>query len=127
MKRKFLTTTLVSMSLLSLNLFAGTEKCTGNFCMVDLSKNAPSAKRQEVKKDIYEYETVMLNNIETIVFSPEKYIMTGNELGEYDLEQMKMLNNLSIPVLTDESLVIGCEDNLKAVKVAGVANTYECA
>lgn len=131
MKKKLLGTTLLSVSLLSINLFAGTQtKCTGGFCMVDLSTISPKSKEQKPKINKISkegYKTVMVDNIATIVFSHEKYVMTADELGEHDLEQMKMLNNLNMPALNEESSVIGCEDNLKAVKVAGVENTYECA
>jgi hypothetical protein len=131
MKRKFLTTTLLSMSLLSLNVFAGTKtKCTGGFCMVDLSSVSPKIEKQQSNKNTINkdgYKIVMLDNIETIVFSKEKYIMTDHELGEYELENI--LHELVTPSLNKDHLPGSeyyCEDNLKAVKVLGIANTYEC-
>ena len=125
MKRNFLTTTLVSMSLLSLNLSAaGGMECKNGFCMVKIQKPS-SIKKQEIKKETAGYKTVVVDKIETIIFDHSKYIMTEVEVAEYDLEKMQQLNNLSIPVL-EENVVIGCEDNLKPVKVAGIANTYKC-
>ena len=123
MKRKLLTTTL-----LSLNLSAAAQmKCTGDYCLVDLSSNAsPKVKEQEIKKE--DYKTVMIDNIETIVFSTEKYVMNENEIFEYDLEQMKKIN-LTAPSLNSNGLEESeafCEDNFKPIKVAGIANTYEC-
>ena len=133
MNRKLLTTTLLSISLLSLNLAAsGTMNCTGGVCMVDLSTITPKAKKIVVKQkvtSINEYETLMIDNIETIVFSHSKYVMTEDEVGEYDLNQMKILGTLTTSSLTSEGLTISdefCEDELKAVAVVGVANTYEC-
>jgi hypothetical protein len=132
MKRKLLTTTLLSMSLLSLNLFAtGQMKCTGGYCIVDLSKNSPSVKKQKVKKVFMlneSYTTVLIDNIQTIVFSKEKYIMTDYEIGEYELENV--LGELIIPSLDKNHLPDSdyyCEDNLKPIQVVGIENTYECA
>ena len=137
MKRKLLTTTLVSMSLLSLNLFAaGQMKCTGGVCIVDLSKNSPSVKKretkkqeikkQEIKKDTDNYKTILVDNIETIVFSQSKYVMTQDEVAEHDLEQMQ--KNLLTPALNPDLPLSDhlCADNAKPVKVVGIENTYEC-
>ena len=131
MKRKLLTTTLLSMTLLSLNLSAaGKMKCTGNYCMVDISKTSPKVKTETLKKDIKKlegYETLLIDNIQTIVFAEEKYIMTENEIAEYDLIQMQ--KNLLLPSLNSENLPSSdflCENNLKPVQVLGVENTYEC-
>ena len=136
MKRKLLTTTLVSMSLLSLNLFAGTDKCAGGFCIVDLSKNSPSVKKteikkqetkkQEIKKDTDVYKTVLVDNIETIRLPHLKYVMTQDEVAEYDLDQMQ--KNLLAPALNPDLPLSDhlCDDNAKPVKVVGIENTYEC-
>ena len=139
MKRKFLITTLVSMSLLSLNLFAGSHNCSGGFCMVDLSKNSPSTKKQElkienntikediVKKDSNEYKTILVDNIETIVLPHSKYIITDLEVTEYDLLQMQDI--LVAPALDSDNLPTSdyfCDDNLKVVEVLGMEDTYEC-
>ena len=133
MNRKLLTTTLLSISLLSLNLAtAGTINCTGGVCMVDLSTITPKAKKIVVKQkatSINEYETLMIDNIETIVFPHSKYVMTEDEVGEYDLNQMKILGTLTTSSLTSEGLTISdefCEDNLTPVLVVGTENTYEC-
>jgi hypothetical protein len=132
MKRKLLTTTLLSMSLLSLNLSAaGQMKCTGGFCIVDLSKNSPSVKKQAVKKEAtlsQGYTTVVIDNIETIVFSKERYIMTDNEIGEYELENI--LHEVAKPSLDRNTLPDSdyyCEVDLKPIQVVGIENTYECA
>ena len=131
MNRKLLTTTLLSISILSLNLSAGTQmKCSNGVCMVDLSTITPKAKITVVEKktvSINDYRTVIIDNIETIVLSPLKYVMSQDEIAEYDLEQMQ--KNLLIPSLSSEGLALSndfCEDNLKAVAVVGVENTYEC-
>jgi len=129
MKRKLLTTTLLSMGLLSFNLSAGNQmKCNGKFCMIDLSEN--NDLDAKVRKIVEEepYVTLILDNIETIVFVDEKYIMTEDEIGEYELE--KGLKDLVNPVLTEDGLPIPkffCEDNLKPVQVEGKENTFECA
>ena len=128
MQKKLLTTTLLSMSLLSLNL-AVAGNCTGSYCVVDLSK--PSSKKVEIKKDIIEEEskTVLIDNIETIILAPSKYVMTEDEVGEYELNQMKILGALTTSSLTSEGLTISdefCEDNLTPVLVVGTENTYEC-
>ena len=132
MKRKLLITTLLSMSLLSLNLAAaGKMKCSDGYCMVDLSNLSSKSKKVESKKVSVTkegYRTVVIDNIETIVFADSKYVMTQDEIAEYDLIEMQ--KNLLIPVLSSESLPTSdylCEDNLKAVEVAGLANTFECA
>lgn len=128
MNRKLLTTTLLSMSLLSLNLAAaGKMNCTGGVCMVDLSNIFPTVKKQEIIEE--EYKIVLVDNIETIILAPSKYIMTEDEIGEYDLSQMKILGELTASSLDSEGLAISdafCEDDLKAVAVVGVSNTYEC-
>ena len=128
MKRKLLTTTLLSMSLLSLNLFAaGAMKCSNGVCMVEIKKPSPNVEKIEIKKDTNEYKTVLIDNIETIVFAHSKYIMTQNEIAEYDLEQMQKI--LLTPSLNSDNLPTSdflCEDNLKPIIVAGIANTYEC-
>ena len=129
MKKKLLGTTLLSVSLLSINLFAGTQtKCTGGFCMVDLSTISPKSKEQKPKINKISkegYKTVMVDNIATIVFSNEKYVMTQGEVAEYDLEKMQEKNSLS-PTVDSSIPDYACEDNLKLVKVVGIDNTYEC-
>ena len=128
MKRKLLTTTLLSMSLLSLNLAAaGKMNCTGSYCVVDLSKK--SSKKIEIKKDVIEegYKTVLIDNVETIILPHSKYVMTQDEVAEYDLEEMQKY--LLLPSLNSENMPTSdylCEDNFKPVLVAGVENTYEC-
>ena len=125
MKRKLLTTTLLSISILSLNLSAGTKmKCGNGVCMIDMSTITPKAKKTT---DKYEHKTVMIDNVETIVLPHSKYVMSQDEIAEYDLEQMQ--KNLLIPTLNSESLPSSdylCEDNLKPVQVIGIENTYEC-
>jgi len=141
MNVKFLTTTLVSMSLLSLNLFAsGQMSCTGGFCMVKIQKPSPKIHKiatLEVKDNIRMHETtvvdnsevqeIIVDNIDTIVPSHSKFIMTENEVAEYELNQMQ--ENLTAPVLNADlpSSDFLCEDNLKPIKVAGAENTYECS
>ena len=132
MKKKILTTTLLSMSLLSLNLSAGTGmkkgmKCANGVCIVDLSNIAPKAKKQDIKKSISSkesYKTIILDNIETIIFSD--YVMRGNELIEHQLND---LSNI-LEDLNEENLPLSkhfCEDNLKPMVVENMLNTYVCA
>jgi hypothetical protein len=130
------------MSLLSLNLFAsGQMGCTGGFCMVKIQKPSPKIHkiaRTEVKDNIGAYETIVVDNseayqeiivdnIDTIVPSHSTFVMTENEVAEYELNQMQ--ENLTAPVLNADlpSSDFLCEDNLKPIKVAGVENTYECS
>lgn len=128
MKSKLLTSTLLSMVVLSLNLSAQNKmKCTGKYCIVDISdvKKKPESSKVIEKEP---YTTVIIDNIETIVFADEKYKMTDDELAEYELQNS--LYELTNPVLTEDGLPIPeqfCEDNLTPVKVVGVANTFECA
>jgi len=131
MNIKFLTTTLVSMSLLSMNLFAsGAMKCTGDYCMVKIEKPSfkiPKIERVEIKGDIVEYQTIIVNNIETILLPHSKFVMSEDEIAEYDLKQMQ--KSLTTPTLNSDLPLSDflCEDNLKPIKVAGIENTYECS
>ncbi|CAA6804813.1 MAG: Unknown protein [uncultured Sulfurovum sp.] len=127
MKRKLLMTTLLSMSLLSLNLSAGKMKCSGGYCIVDLSQDSPKVKEPKNQEATRQYETVLIDNIETIVFSPLKYIMTQDEIAEYDLDQMQkdlLLPSSNLDNLPNSDYL--CEDDLKPVLVLGIANTYVC-
>ncbi|CAA6813003.1 MAG: Unknown protein [uncultured Sulfurovum sp.] len=130
MKRKLLTTTLLAMSLLSLNLSAGNKmKCTGTHCIVDVSDLSPKSTKvesQKISNKKESYSTVILDNIETIVFA--QYVMTNDEIAEYDLKEMQ--KNLLIPTVNSEGLPSSdylCEDNLKPVFVKEMKNTYKCA
>jgi len=128
MSIKILTTTFVSMSLLSINLLAsGQMGCTGGFCMVKIQKPSPKTEKIEVKSDTKEYETVVVDNIETIVLPHSDYVMTEDEIAEYELNQMQ--KNLTTPALNVDlpNSDFLCEDNLKPIKVAGIENTYECS
>jgi len=74
------------------------------------------------------YSTIILDNIETIVFDKEHYIMTDDEVGEYELEY-NGIQDLTKSVLSEDDLPNSeyyCEDDLKPVKVQGLQNTYEC-
>jgi len=121
MQKKLLTTTLLSMSLLSLNLSAGTDKsssCAGGFCIAKLPPI--------VEKSSY-HKVVMMDNIETIILPPSAYIISEDEIVEYEFEEMQ--KNLLIPSLNSEDMPISdyfCEDDLTPVIVVGTENTYEC-
>jgi len=139
MNIKFLTTTLVSMSLLSMNLFAsGTMKCNGNYCMVKIEKPSPkvhpiekiemteveynSEENRSIVFDNIEtegYDTMMVDNIETIIFPHSTYVMSEDEVAEYELNQMQ--KNLTTPALNSDLPLSDflCEDNLKPI--------YECS
>jgi hypothetical protein len=132
MNQKLFCTALLSISLLPLNLTAqDPAKCTGANCFVDisgLSKKKDIQVKSKVEKIEERYNTIILDNIETIVFAKEYYIMTNDEVGEYELEH-KGIEDLTEPVLSGEALPNSeyyCEDNLKPVKVEGLLNTYEC-
>ena len=126
MQKKLLTTTLLSMSLLSLNLSAGTgidksSRCAGGVCMAKLP---PMVKKE--KKSSYP-KVVIVDNIETIILPPSAYISSEDEIAEYEFEEMQ--KNLLIPSLNSEDMPSSdyfCEDDLKPVIIAGVENTYEC-
>jgi len=131
MSQKLFYTALLSISLLPLNLTAQDQvKCIGNKCFVDIS--GFSAKKAEVKpkKQVLEdrYSTIILDDIETIVFAKEHYVMTDAEAGEYQLESYG-IEDLTTPALSGEGLPNSeyyCEDDLKPVKVKGLPNTYKC-
>jgi len=131
MKKRVITTTVIAMSLLSLNLSAaGKMKCTGKYCVVDLSELASPKKNKEIKKsDAPEerYSTQIIDNVETIVFNDAAYIMTEDEKIEYKLKTS--LEELTTPSLNKGDLPDSeffCEENQKPVKVAGLENTYRC-
>jgi len=131
MNIKILTTTLVSMSLLSMNLFAsGAMKCTGDYCMVKIEKpssKTPKIEKIEIKGDIVEYQTIVVNNIETILLPHSKFVMSEDEIAEYELNEMQ--KSLIAPALSSDLPLSDflCEDDLKPIKVAGIENTYECS
>ncbi len=127
-KRKFLISTILVTTLLSLNLSAaGKIKCTDTYCIVNLSKNAKKDTQKEIQEEIEGYKTIIIDNIETIVFDASKYKITQEELVENELEEMQ--KNLLLPSLDSSDLPLSdflCEDDLEPVLVAGVDNTYEC-
>lgn len=132
MNQKLLCTALLSISLLPLNLTAQSQvKCTGANCFVDisgLSKKQDVRVKSEAEMIEDKYSTIILDDIETIVFAKEYYIMTDDEAGEYQLAHQG-IEDLTTPVLSDENLPNSeyyCEDDLKPVKVEGLFNTYEC-
>jgi len=124
--QKKLLTTLLSMSLLSLNLSAGTgidksSSCAGGVCMVKLP---PIVKKE--KKSSYP-KVVILDNIETIILPHSAYISSEDEIAEYEFEEMQ--KKLLIPSLNSENMPSSdyfCEDDLKPVLIAGVENIYVC-
>ena len=126
MQKKLLTTTLLSISLLSLNLSAGTgtdksSSCAGGFCMAKLPPIVKKEKKSSFPK------VIMVDNIETIILPPSAYISSEDEIAEYEFEEMQ--KNLLIPSLNSEDMPSSdyfCEDDLKPVIIAGVENTYEC-
>jgi len=131
MKKKIITTTIVAMSLLSLNLSAaGKMKCTDKYCIIDLSKLASPKKNKEMKKSNApeeKYTTQLIDNVETIVFTEETYIMTEDEKIEYKLKTS--LEELTTPSLNNDDLPDSqffCEEHQKPVKVTGLENTYRC-
>lgn len=132
MHQKLLYTALLSISLLPLNLTAQNQvKCTGDNCFVDISglskaKETQAQSKTQIPED--RYSTIILDEIETIVFNREHYVMTDDEVGEYQLKH-KGIEDLTNPVLSGDGLPNSeyyCEDDLKPIKVEGLFNTYEC-
>ena len=93
MKIKTLTTTILSLSLLTSTILAGTVDCPT--CVVDFS----TLSKKEVKTEpirmfsektlVEATKVVMMDGIETISLPHEKFVMTQNEIAEYDLQHMQ--------------------------------------
>jgi len=120
MKTAILTSTLLSISFLTINLSAGTNMtCKNGVCILDLSNLSLDKEKKEVKKEknlfsvIKEKKNTMiemitlkkskyikqkneklepLNNrqMETIILAPEKYIMTVAEIEKYESNQIQL-------------------------------------
>ena len=136
MKNNFLLTTLLSMSILSLNLLSAS--CNGKSCMVDLStlkvhkvqekKNLPVKHFHTEKYAEDKYDIVMIDNIETIVFPKEVPLISEGEQIEYELSQIA--NTAELLVENDNNLPNSdyyCEENLKVVILENSEHTYICA
>jgi len=132
MNHKLVYTALLSISLLPLNLTAQSEmKCKNGKCFVDISgfsktQDLKAKSKTEAIED--RYSTIILDDIETIVFDKKHYTMTDDEAGEYQLNHQG-IEDLTAPVLSLEGLPKSdyyCEDDLKPVKVEGLFNTYKC-
>jgi hypothetical protein len=158
MKTKILTKTILSLSLLMGTLSADTI-CTGKHCLIDLSKLSPKKTKEvnnmdyqgysfksknlkSVEENVIDEEYVLeegvsftmnANEIETIVFPHEKYVMTKAEIETYESEYIELivpnekLENKIIKQLTPlpESEYF-CENHTKPV-YNNLSDTYECA
>jgi len=128
MYQNLLTKTLLTISLLTCNLSA-TNLCSGGACMADLSTLKMNNKNL-IEKDIKEdaYETLIIENMETIVFAKSAYKASEDEVIEYELSQLaKSVEE----VLLSEKLLPSsdylCEENLKVVMIEENEQTYICA
>jgi hypothetical protein len=143
MKTAILTSTILSISLLTMSLSAGTNMiCKDGVCILDLSTLSSDNEVKEVKRDenlfkvIKEIKTVDNHTdtevIETIILAPEKYIMTVAEIEEYEASQIQLsipsenINNKIIEKTTLPTSEYFCEKNKKAV-YHQETDSYECA
>ena len=134
MNKNFLTTTVLSLALFSLNLLA--SNCSTGFCMIDLGSidNQKIEKKEENKEfkkitindDSENYSIRMIDNIETIVFADDDYRMTEDELLEYELSQLAKTVEENINSSLPQSEYY-CEDNLKVVILEESEHLYTCA
>ena len=163
MNTNFLTTTILSLSLLTGTLSAD-KICTGDHCILDLSKLSHS-KKLEVNNSSYKGRSFKLKGIErdrltqsgmkksyittqkielhkrnellneaeleTIAFSHEKYIMTPEEIENYQVENFLMLplNEIENRIINKTKLPVSeyfCENDMKPI-YNNLSNTYECA
>ena len=118
MKTAILTSTLLSISFLTMNLSAGTNMtCKNGVCILDLSNLSLDDKEVRAKKKLFtvvkdkksrqieiitlnkskyvqqkneKLELVKDNSIETIILAPEKYIMTVAEVEKYEVNQIQL-------------------------------------
>ena len=120
MKTAILTSTILSITFLTMNLSAGTNMtCKNGVCILDLSNLSSDNEIKEVKKDknlftiIKEKKTLIIEKItlnkskyikqknekleplnekemETIILAPEKYIMTVAEIEKYEANQIHL-------------------------------------
>ena len=160
MNTKLLTSTILSLSLLTGTLYAD-KNCVGNHCILDLSKLSHSKKSEANNvayeghsfnlKDIEEVKSSVEENyiatqekklhkrnelltepeIETIVFSHEKYVMTVEEIANYQAENLLMLplNEIENTIINKTKLPVSeyfCENDMKPI-YNNLSNTYECA
>ena len=162
MKTAILTSTLLSISFLTMNLSAGTSMtCKDGVCILDISNlSSDDKKNKEVKnkkklfsvvKDRKSRKVEMItlnkskyiqqkneklepmdnNKMETIILSPEKYVMTVAEVEKYELEhiQLRLPNkNIANKIIEKTTLPTSayfCENNKKAV-YDKETNSYEC-
>ena len=164
MKTAILTSTLLSILFLTMNLSAGTSMtCKNGVCILDLSNlSADSDKKiKEIKKEknlftvIKEKRNITIEMItlhkskyiqqknekleplndrqmETIILSPEKYIMTVAEIEKYESSQIQLTmpnKNIDNKILEKTTLPTSdyfCENNKQAV-YHQETDSYECA
>jgi len=95
------TSIIVSISLLTLSLSAGTHMvCKDGVCIIDISNLSPSKKVKKEKAEITLFnkksiskKVVSLDSnekIETIILPHEKYVMTKEEIENYELKQIQL-------------------------------------
>jgi hypothetical protein len=86
MKTAILTSTLLSLSLLTVNLSAGKNMvCKDGKCFIDLSHLDDKVKKSKVKKNLFNYKDIrkkrtLDERIEKIVLDKSKYIKQANEI-----------------------------------------------
>ena len=133
------TSIIVSISLLTLSLSAGTHMvCKDGVCIIDISNLSPSKKVKKEKAKITLFnkksisKKIVSNEIETIVLPHEKYVMTKEEIENYELKQIQ----LALPNQDTENKILEktmlptseyfCEKNKKPI-YHKETNSFECA
>jgi len=136
------TSILVSISLLTISLSAGTNMiCKDGVCIIDVSNlsSTKEIKKEKKKINLFHKKNISkkilpldTNEIETIVLPHEKYVMTEAELENYELNEIQ----LSLPNEDTENKILEktmlptseyfCEKNKKAVYHKDT-NSFECA
>jgi uncharacterized cupredoxin-like copper-binding protein len=162
MKTAILRTTILSITFLTMSVSAGTSMtCKNGVCILDLSNLSMDKEKKEVKKSknlfsvIKEKKSIVIEMIalkkskyikqkneklepitdrqmETIIFAPEKYIMTVAEIEEYESSQIQLTlpdKNIGNKIVEKSTLPTSeyfCENNKQAV-YHQETDSYECA
>ena len=162
MKTAILRTTILSITFLTMSVSAGTSMtCKNGVCILDLSNLSMDKEKKEVKKlknlfsVIKEKKSIVIEMIalkkskyikqkneklepitdrqmETIIFAPEKYIMTVAEIEEYESSQIQLTlpdKNIGNKIVEKSTLPTSeyfCENNKQAV-YHQETDSYECA
>ncbi|SFV62651.1 hypothetical protein MNB_SV-14-147 [hydrothermal vent metagenome] len=112
--------------------------CKDGVCIIDISNLSPSKKVKKEKAKITLFnkksisKKIVSNEIETIVLPHEKYVMTKEEIENYELKQIQ----LALPNQDTENKILEktmlptseyfCEKNKKPI-YHKETNSFECA